>query len=327
MNKFIYGFFILCVIVLGVWFFLPQKSEYRRAESDSDENVVVKIGYRQHVFYAPLFVAIDRGFFSAYGVQVEPVAFESTNQMVDALLSGRIDAALGGVNTFIIFNVAEKSPGSLKIFTVAQESRDNPLTFLLTRKESGIESISDLEGRVVGSFLGSTVKALYRKMVSENGISRATLQQMSPRLELQALESGQVDAIIAIEPIAAIGAQKGISIPIESALFDTYFLSDIPLAASVVRGSFINEYPEVVKRMVSATEDSIQFIHESPNETRNIIARYTPLSDEVSSEVRVPTFYMMSSEVVQKLNQLKQVLVEEGEIEGTVDVGDLVLEL
>jgi NitT/TauT family transport system substrate-binding protein len=310
---------ITLIIIVGIIFIA-------NINKDKTEDVL-KIGYRSHVFYAPLFIAMEKGYFNDYGIKVEPIEFESTNQLIEAMLADRVDAALGGINTFSLFNVEEKTPGSLKIFSIASESPDNPSIYLLVKKDSDIKRATDLENKTIGLYLGSAVQIFYRKFIAVNNLKNTKFLQMDPKLELQALESEQVDAILAIEPDAAIGSQKGISTPLESAVFDKYFLKNIPISGSVVRDNLVNSNPELVKKLVQITQKASQFINEHPDEAKLILVKYTPITEDIASQVGLPMFDDMSEKEKQKLEELKAVLQTEGEIEGKADVNNMILQI
>jgi NitT/TauT family transport system substrate-binding protein len=326
-RKIIIGI-ILMILVIGI-FLLISPFEKQNSEKNLEQTIEapakLRIGYRQHVFYAPIFVALEKELFNEYNIDVEAIPFESTNQMIEAMLANRIDASLGGVNTFVLFNIEEKSPRSLKIFSIANETNDNPLTYLLVKKDSDIKNVSDLEGKNIGSYLGSTVKTLYQRFITQNNLKNTSLSQMAPKLELQALETNQVDAIIAIEPTSTIGSQKNISKVLEKALFDKYFLKEIPLSASVMNKSLFEEQPDLARKLVAITEKAAQFIKGNPVETRQIIAKYTSLTEEIANETNIPIFKKLTSNEITKLNSLRQILIEEGEITDSANVENMIL--
>ena len=87
------------MIIIGVITFWP-KQEQEISETTKHEEIV-RVGYRTHNLYLPLFIGLDQGYFEKNGLKIEPIKFESTNQLMESLIAGRIDAALGGINTFL----------------------------------------------------------------------------------------------------------------------------------------------------------------------------------------------------------------------------------
>src|SRR3989344_9462314 len=129
---------ITFLIIVGVLILLiPNNHDSQSNEVDNN----IRIGYKTHVGFLPLFVAIDKGYFDEQGLEVELIEFESTDLMVQALLSGEIDA-LTGINTLTAFAVEENSPGKLKIFTTQTYTTEFYADQILVNKDSEITKIT-----------------------------------------------------------------------------------------------------------------------------------------------------------------------------------------
>jgi len=240
------------------------------------------------------------------------------------MLAGRIDASLGGVNSFVLFSIEEKSPGSIKIFAFTNEDGDHALTQLIVKKNSPIQSVADMSGKVLGAHPGSGVQILYRQLVKQNNLQDTELKQMSPSLELQALEAGQIDVAMAIEPIGTVGEQKGLSRAIETSLFHKYFLNNIPLTTSVTSTKFANKNPQTMEKLTAANLEAIDFINNNQLETKLIITKYTPLTEDIAARALMPYFTKVDQTNIDRLKQLGQVLLEQGELKTSVDVDKMI---
>jgi len=310
----------LIIIVLTTWYFIP----HQKTPTLSD-TTTIKIGYRAHDLYSPLFVGIEKNIFTQNNLKIEPVKFESTNQIVEALLANRIDAALGGVNTFLLFNIEEKSPNYLKIFSLVSEDENNPSAYLIG--PYGVTTtIADLNNKKIAAYLGSGVKKMYDQLVRINKLTGTQLIQMEPKLELPALESKQVDAALVLEPFATIGLAKKISRPIESALFHKYFLNDIPLSASVVSQKFITEHPELTKKLIASTNQAIEYINQNPMAAKDMLPKYIPMDDAVAAKVKFVPFQSYDTMNLNKLAELSQVLYSLGETKTLVNTKSMILD-
>lgn len=312
------------VAILAINFLLAKNNQPQVQKTPQQRTV--KIGYRAQDLYAPLFVGLEKKFFEGEGLKIEHIKFESTNQLMEAMLGKRIDASLGGVNTILLLTLEEKSPNQFKLFSMTTENLEKTSSYLLVRADSNIDSIKKLENKKIASFLGSTAKMLYRKTVSPYfDPKNATLIQMEPNLELQALQSGQVDAAIVLEPLATIGASKKISKPLEKALFAKYFFNDMPLSGSVVSVDFINHQPELTKKLITATNKAIDFIKNNEEETKTIITRYTPLTLEVASQISIIPSQKLNEIDTAKLQQLTDLLLVEKELKTQVSAANILL--
>lgn len=318
-QKYLLGLVIVVVVCVFGFFIMRNKTV------PITELPTVKIGYRAQSMYTPLFVGLEKNIFVEKGLNVEPVEFQSTNDLMDALIANRIDVALGGVNTFLLFTMEEKDQGYFKIFSLGLENQERPSTFLIVNASSTL-SVTDLKDKKIASYLGSTVGAVYRRFIEQNKISGLELIQMDPKLELAALSSSQVDAAIVLEPLATTGAYKNISKPLEKALFDKYFMKDIPFTASVMSTSFIKKNPDTAKKLISATDSIIDFINKYPEEVKVILTKYTSLDKEVTSSMAIAPYQKFAEMDKKKFQDLSDLLLSIGEIKKPVNSAVMFLE-
>ncbi|MFC1723802.1 ABC transporter substrate-binding protein [Nanoarchaeota archaeon] len=181
----------------------------------------VEIGYKTHLLYLPAYVAQANKYFEQEGLDVELVKFESTNHLVEAILTGRIDAGIGGINALVPLTIEGKSPGSLKIFNlgILTDSFD----YLLVRKDSEIRSVKDLAGKTISAHPGSSVLLFIQLMIDKERLQDVTIVQTAPAQQLSALSSGSIDAIFVLEPLATIGITSGEARILIQSPISTYF--------------------------------------------------------------------------------------------------------
>ena len=316
----------ITVIAAGLIFGYSQK-----ISSDATDARIIKIGYRAHDGYAPLFVGIEKGIFKKYGIDVETFRFDSTNQLVEALLAEKIDASLGGVNIPLIMKTEEKSPGTLKIFSSYEETAQNPTACFIVRNDSEIKSIGDLKGKKVSLPSGSTPPIVYKSMLKANNINFADTQviSMNPDLQLAALESGQVEAAMVLEPLATIGTYKKISKVIESALWSKFVFDHFPLGTSVIRSKFANENLKTAQKLIKVANEAIDFINipDNRNETAHILTKYTPLELDIAQQLKPIPFIKLEQINMQLLEKTKNFLLQEGELKNNIDTNNLLYKL
>ncbi|MFH1292476.1 MAG: ABC transporter substrate-binding protein [bacterium] len=290
------------------------------------EKPLVKIGYREHIVYAPLYVGIEEKIFEQHGLRVEPVKFESTNQLMEALISGRIDASFGGVNNYVLLTIEEKTASEYKIISLASETTNAPWVFMLIRKDSEIKKIEQLKGKKIGVFPGSFAKAIYKKMIENYlDLQEVELVQMNANLELQALESGQVDAVIVLEPLAAVGHDRSISKTLDNALFANYFFDKMPVTASVISSRFLLENKETANKLIMANNQIINYINNNSTNTKKYIAKYTILEQDILDKISLPVFERLNTDNKQRLQKLSDLFYEEELLEKKIDVKNLLI--
>ena len=103
----------------------------------------VKIGYLRLVMSLPTFVSEEKGLFAQHGLKIDMVPFQSGTAIIDALVTGRIDANCGSAisgHWFAEQNVA----GRFKIFLVYGPKTIVDHTFVVVVKKDS--PIKDLKG-------------------------------------------------------------------------------------------------------------------------------------------------------------------------------------
>lgn len=112
----------------------------------------VKLGILKLSNSAPIFIGMDKGFFEAEGVKIEPVWFKAAQPIAVATATGDIDVGATGLTAGLYNSIAQ----GMKIVVVADKGREWPgykLTALLVNTEqwkAGVRDLKDLKGKRVG---------------------------------------------------------------------------------------------------------------------------------------------------------------------------------
>jgi len=318
---------VIVIIIVG-FFFATRVSKIPTINQTIIQQEIVRVGYREHGAYWPLFLGMEKGFFTKENIKIEKVPFTSTNQLMSALIAGQIDAALGGVNTTILATLENKSPGEFKIFTIFNEDEDKYFSAILVRANSNITDLAQLSNKKVSTQPGSTTKFLFKKSINDKiAPTSAILEQMDSSLQLSSLESGQTDAAIVFEPTATIGVETGISKIITTSLFHKDIMPNCPVGGSVISTKFLQNNPELAKKFIRATNEVIIYGETHEQEVNSAIAMYTPFTIDLAKKVPVLQNKTTSQIDKSQLQSFFDLLLQEKEIENPIDVNQLLLPL
>jgi len=183
------------------------------APARADSNV--KIGALKLSSSAPLFIAVDKGFFKEFGIEPELVFFQAAAPIATALATGQLDVGATGV-TAALYNIVL---GGEQLWLVADKGREwpgYPLTGIVVQRElydGGLRGIGDLKGKRIGiTTLGSTFHYHLGNVLEKAGLSLADvrvvpLQTMPAAIE--ALKGKQVDAILLPQPFPGVAESQG----------------------------------------------------------------------------------------------------------------------
>ncbi|HIM44986.1 MAG TPA: ABC transporter ATP-binding protein, partial [Alphaproteobacteria bacterium] len=115
--------------------------------------------------HAPIFVAQERGYFAARGLDVEIVAPADPNDPPKLVAAGRADIAVS-YQPQLHVQVAAGLPLTRFGTLIA-----TPLNTLLVLEDGPVKSIADLKGRKIGFSVGGFEDALLRAMLARHGLS------------------------------------------------------------------------------------------------------------------------------------------------------------
>ncbi len=142
---------------------------------------------------APFFVAIDRGYFKAEGLDVTiDAASGDPLDPIKRLATGRSDMGLADINTLIKFDDTT-APSIKAVFVVF----DKPPYAVIARKSRGIATPKDLEGKKLGAPAGDDSFAQWPIFAKANGIdpAKVTVETVGAPVREPMLAAGEVDAV------------------------------------------------------------------------------------------------------------------------------------
>ena len=170
------------------------------------EKVKVSMALLRLTSSAPLFIAMDKGFFAEEGLEVTPQWFDAAHPIAVSTASSQVDVGATGI-TASLFNMAASGQ---KLAIVADKGREekgyssSALIVTTDNYNKGVTSLEALKGKRVGiTQKGSTFHYMIGRMLETKGMSLDDVQ-LIPLGKLgavmAALESKQIDAAILNEP-------------------------------------------------------------------------------------------------------------------------------
>ena len=142
---------------------------------------------------APYFVAIDKGYFADAGLEVEVTAGQGSLDAIPKVATGAFPVGFADINSLIKF--LDQNPDAPVIG--AMMVYDKPPFAIVGRKSLGIETPSDLEGRVLGAPPPDGAFAQWPIFVAETGIdaSQVNIEPVGFPTREPSLAEGTVAAV------------------------------------------------------------------------------------------------------------------------------------
>jgi NitT/TauT family transport system substrate-binding protein len=217
--------------------------------------VEVKMGVLNTLGDAGIYLALERGYFEAEGLQVELVPFRSGQEQIPAVATNQIQFASGSLDVSILNAVAR----DVNIRIVQDKGRNGDtysgagIVVRSTLYANGtVDELAKMKGKSLGiSVIGTTTDLYLQRALQPVGL---TLDDISmtvvPMTDMAgALANGAVDSAWLFEPWTALvtGADIG-RILIDSSKIAPDFYSQF----LIVSEQFARENPEAVRRFVTA---------------------------------------------------------------------------
>ncbi|MPZ59030.1 MAG: ABC transporter substrate-binding protein [Rhizobiales bacterium] len=142
---------------------------------------------------APYFVAIDKGYYKAEGLDVTIDSGPGSVAGIARVAAGTYPIGFFDINSLVKFR--DQNPG--KAVTSVLMVYDKPPFAIATTTKTGIKKPKDLEGRVLGAPAPDGAYAQWKAFVKENGIdaSKVKIENIGFPVREPMLADGKVDAI------------------------------------------------------------------------------------------------------------------------------------
>lgn len=223
------------------------------------------------------FLAQDKGYFKAEGIDVEFDQGEGSAASVPKVASGAYQAGFGDMNAIIDLSSKRPNEAPMAVFMVY-----NATPFVVVvKQDSPIKSPKDLEGRTIGGPANDGALKLFpafSKIVGVNA-SKVNITNMAPNLREQMLMRGQVDAAFGYVTTVTFSAKAMGLDPAKELRFIRYGDHGMDLYSNAVFFSqpFIKENPKAVQGFVRALNRAVRDVMADPDAGVAAVLKREPL--------------------------------------------------
>ena len=228
--------------------------------------VTIAVGGASCLCYLPTMLAESLGEFKKAGVEVEVIQFKGGSESLKAVMGGSADVASGYFDHCV--NLAAKGQ-HLQSFVVYD--RFPGFALVVSPKHTAeIKSVKDLAGKKVGvSAPGSSTDFFLKYILSKNGVDPNSIGVIGVGLgstAIAAMEQGQIDAAIMLDPAVTVLAGKYSDLKILSdtrSQKDTLavFGGEYPGGALYAQADWIKAHEKDVQGMANAIVSTLKWIH------------------------------------------------------------------
>jgi NitT/TauT family transport system substrate-binding protein len=223
---------------------------------------------------APIHIALEKGYFRQQGLEVTLLPFPAGKEGLEAVVAGRADFTTVA-ETPIAFQVMKGS----RVYVLATLASVSKLYAVVARRDLGISSTSDLQGKKIGVALGTNAHYFLDSFLLFHRISRngVRLLDVSTEKTVEALSTGKIQAVATWEPsLSKLRAQLG---PKALCFYGEPVHIYRVTWNIAARQDYVQKNPETVNRLLRALIQAEGFIKENRAEARRINSRYIAKTD------------------------------------------------
>lgn len=249
-----------------------------------DDMIEITLNEVAHsVFYAPMYVAFEEGYFEDEGLKVNLVNGLGADKTMTAVISGEAEIGfMGSEASIYVYN--QGAEDYIVNFAQLTQRAGN---FLVSRDKDEDFKWANVKGKtVIGGRKGGMPQMVFEYILKKQGIDPSEdldiVQNIAFGLTSQAFASGQGDYTMEFEPAATAleleGAGKVVaSLGVESGM--------VPYTAFSAKKSYIEKNPDVIQKFTNAIQRGMDYVQShTPEEIAKAI---TPQFSETDSKTLV----------------------------------------
>jgi NitT/TauT family transport system substrate-binding protein len=320
---------IVIALILAVMLILPLSACQK--EKGLIEITLNEVAHS--IFYAPMYVAFEEGYFEEEGLAVELVNGLGADKTMTALLSGEAEIGFMGAEASIyVYNEGAKDyavnfsqltqrAGNFLVSRNMDEPVNEDFDWNLLRNKT-----------VIGGRVGGMPQMVFEYILKNKGIDPASdlniIQNIDFGITAQSFASGIGDYTVEFEPHATALELEGVgkvvaSLGVESGM--------VPYTAFAAKKSYIEKNPEVIQGFTNAIQKGMDYVNShTPDEIAETIHPQFKETDLDTVKMIVKRYYDQDTwkeDTIfeeESFNLLQDILDGAGELSARIPYEDLI---
>ncbi|MDB5777303.1 MAG: transporter substrate-binding protein [Herbaspirillum sp.] len=237
------------------------------AQTIEKPKLAIAVGGKNLLYYLPLTIAEQLGYFKDEGLQVEISDFAGGAKALQALVGGSADVVSGAFEHTI--NMQAKGQ-HIRAFVL--QGRAPQIVLAVSNKTMpGYKTVADLKGKKIGvSAPGSSTSMMASFVLAKGGLKPGDVSFIGVGTSagaISAIRSGQIDAIANLDPLITM-LQEHDEIKVVSdtrTLKDTNEVFGGPMPAATLYASedFIRKYPNTTQALTNAMVRALRWLQKA----------------------------------------------------------------
>ncbi len=270
---------------------------------------------------APLYHAIDQGYFEEEGLDVTMEIGQGGAALVPAVVNGDYQFAFGNYVSLMLARQNNVPVSIVQNIVDGADSADRGTNALLVGPDSGIEDVSGLAGkRFAVSTINNVGEVTIRTTLRNNDVDDSSIDIVEmPFPDMNgAVEAGQVDVSWVPEPFVTLGESAGL-VNIVDPMHGT--MPSMPLAGMFASDQWLGDNPDLAEAFVTALRRGMEDASDDAAMQAAIVAN-TQTTEDLVTQIALANWNPDLE--TDKLAEIGSLAVEYGILEAEPDMSTLV---
>ena len=226
------------------------------AQAPEKPKLTLAVGGKNLLYYLPLTIAEQRGYFKAEGLDVNIVDFAGGARALQAVVGGSADVVSGAFE----HTVNMQSKGQYLRAFVLQGRAPQIVLGVNPKTMPNYKTVADLKGKKIGvSAPGSSTNVMVNFILAKAGLKPSDVSIIgvgTAQGAVAAMRAGQIDALSNLDPVITLLTRSGdLKIVSDTRIVaeaDKVFGGPMPAACLYAPQAFIDKNPATVQALTNA---------------------------------------------------------------------------
>ena len=264
------------------------------AEKDGGEEKLTKVTLNEvahSIFYAPQYVAIEKGYFKDEGLDLTLITGFGADKTMTAVISGEADIGFMGAEASI-YAYQEGATDPVVNFAQLTQRAGN---FLVAREEMPDFKWEDLKDKkVLGGRKGGMPEMVFEYILKQNDLDPQKDLSIDQSIDFGATAAAftgddSADFTVEFEPSATALEKQGTGYVVASLGVDSGY---VPYTSYSAKTSYMKKNPDIMQKFTNALQKGMDYVQShTPEEIAEVIEPQFPETDLDTVTTIVKRYY------------------------------------
>jgi len=266
------------------------------AEAHAADKATLLLNWYAYGEHAPFFLGKEKGFYSKNGIDLDIQEGRGSAVTIQAVAAGTVNFAYADVPTMI--RAAVKGAPVVAVGIALERSPMSVMGF----KDKNIRTPQDIKGKTVAMTPGDSMSQIWPLFLKKTGLKESDFKVVSgdAQTKLNAVALGRADLLLGYVMDQSMKLKDATGKDVYPIMFADYGINMVSSGVIVAKDT-LKENPDLVRRFMAATTESIEYASKHPKEAAQAILNALPKAGKLPTleegfELTIPLYHTKETE-------------------------------